>query len=144
MKPTWFSMIGVAVISFFMGGYWAAQQQRTAQVIPNPGLTMWQARAQKCEANFSTFTILYEPGTSLSIPVLHGLVDIQAGAATGLQTPAHPAWVIPAKIEPRVIANQPGLVYAYIDRQTGQIDGPYPPAAVAAGDKFTDAGWTPR
>lgn len=103
-----------------------------------------EARTQTCEANFSTFTVLYEPGTSLSIPLLHGLVDLQAGAVTGLQSPAHPAWVIPAKIEPRVIASQAGLVYGYIDRQNGQIDGPYPATVIAAGDKFGVAGWAPR
>lgn len=103
-----------------------------------------EARTQACEANFSTFTVLYEPGQSLSIPLLHGLVDLQAGAATGLQGPAHPAWVIPAKIEPRLIASEPGLLYGYIDRETKQIDGPYTATVIAPGDRAGVAGWAPR
>lgn len=101
----------------------------------------WKARSETCEANFSTFTVLYEPGSSPSFSVMNGFVDVQL---PGLAGPAHPAWVIPAKVEPRVIALQPGLVYGYIDRDTKQIDGPYPPVAIANGDKMTVAGWAAR
>lgn len=105
------------------------------------GIKTLGTRAQACEANFSTYTVLYEPGTAPSLSVMRGLVDVQV---PGLAGPAHAAWVIPAKIEPRVIALQPGLVYGYIDRDTKQIDGPYPPIAIANGDKMTVAGWTAR
>jgi hypothetical protein len=103
--------------------------------------TALEKRAQTCEANFSTFTVLYEPAAAPSVGILHGFVDVQV---PGLAGPAHPAWIIPAKIEPRVIALQPGLVYGYIDRDTKQIDGPYPPVAIANGDKMSVAGWAAR
>lgn len=120
------------------------QELRREKISWQSAMEGWQGRAQACEANYTTFTVLYEPGQPLSIPVLHGLLDLQAGPATGLQTPAHPAWILPAKIEPRVIAAQPGLLYGYMDRETKQLDGPYPATVVAMTDKFGVKGWAPR
>lgn len=171
-QPSWVSLGVTCAIclagGFFLGTYYAVQVARqAAQVsigtqsgpafqvggdrelaqlkIDNARLESIAktllARAQVCEANFSTYTVLYEPGTAPSLSVMRGLVDVQV---PGLAGPAHPAWVIPAKIEPRVIALQPGLVYGYIDRDTKQIDGPYPPIAIANGDKMTVAGWSAR
>jgi hypothetical protein len=101
-------------------------------------VALWQARATTCENNFTGSTILYEPGAepSMRLPVLHGLLSVEANIPTG----SAPRWVIPAKIQPRMVGAG-SLQYAWIDGKTLQANGPYNAMPLQAGERFNVTGW---
>lgn len=128
------------VVLFLGGGFFGTFYATHYMPTPNANAV---DRAKACQAVFDEGTVLYEPGEALSVPLLHGLVNLQAGAITGLQTPAHPQWFIPARIEPRMMQGTSGLVYAHIDG-AGHVKGPYMATSVAPGDEFNYSGWSAR
>jgi hypothetical protein len=101
----------------------------------------WQARVTSCEANFQGETILTEPGPPLTVPVLRGAINLQAGPALGLPTGNVARWVLPAKIVPRAVGNVPGLQYVHIDGHTQLIEGPYAALPIQQGERYNVTGW---
>jgi hypothetical protein len=118
----------------------AAQLQATL----TKAVVSWRGRAEACEMNYQTATVLYEPGQQLSVPLLHGLVDLQAGPALGLPVNSGPHWIIPWKIVPRTLGNAQGFTYSYLDTKTERLDGPYLPAQLQQSDHWNNAGWISR
>jgi len=76
----------------------------------------WQARAQKCEAQFSNATVIYEKQDLASIPVLNGAAVISVGGAV-----AQPSLYIPAQVE--VFTNRQDVRYEWRNAKTGESQG---------------------
>ena len=89
----------------------------------------WQTRAEKCEANFRTETILYEPGAPPTLTLFNGLVNVQPAGMAG---PVGPRWIVPAKIQPQAAPGSAGFIFAYFDPASRKLDGPYLPKIVPA------------
>jgi hypothetical protein len=110
--------------------------ENSAAAIHLKAETAWRDRASTCENNFTGSTVLYEPGSPASLPLLHGLLSLQAN----LQGSA-PRWVIPAKIQPRTMGAPGSLQYVWVDGKTQQTNGPFTAMPLQAGERFNVTGW---
>jgi hypothetical protein len=140
-------LCGAVVASYLAFNFAAANLQRDS-IIGNQRLAAANAQAHVYEdssevlaakyracvdqvKNFTgTETVLYEPQAP-SLSVLRGAVRIEPGAAIAgsVQGPLKPKWIIGARITPLIVAENPGAAYAYIDKKTGQLSGPFQPAS---------------
>lgn len=108
------------------------KEQLLAQKIVSDG---WQKKSEACDAQSQIATILYEPGAPPTIALFNGAINVQPGASLGVTIPSGPRWIVPAKVQPRVITAIPGVWYSYFDLSTQRLDGPYIPLLVSAGNQ---------
>jgi hypothetical protein len=131
-------VVGTAIfiLGAFVGGMILASTEKagTAAVVKTIDSLQQQmyeqtVRAQKCEAQFTNLTVLYEFDATPGLPILGGALSIQPGSAANPVGQVRPKWIVPAKIIPTILPGVQGASFSYFDPQTRKLDGPYVPKA---------------